>query len=300
MAEMVEQLVLGVVSMRRRVNSGFTLIELLVVIAIIAILAAILFPIFISARESARVTRCAANLANIGRALAMYRDDYDGRNCHIWQNGVRSPGGADDQGSFFWVITRYVGQKMDWSTPTGNENKDRNTVYKCPSAPWLKQQTQGTVTVDGKTYQIGIGARLNVGFAYTMNETNWNHGKFAAGGLKDCEFKRPSQIIFVGEGMGWVSYGIGYGDGKVINNNQISGPTTSGDGWNSINPAPDEVIPMVDRGPNGETGIGPRHGSWCKIYNLRVSHNGGTMFMFYDGHTKLLKVTKGLNWRVDI
>ncbi|MGQ9455333.1 MAG: type II secretion system protein [Armatimonadota bacterium] len=286
--------------MRTRSGRGFTLIELLVVIAIIAILAAILFPIFISARESARVTRCAANLSNIGRALAMYRDDYDGRNCHIWQNGVRSPGGADDQGSFFWVITRYVGQKMDWSTPTGNENKNRNTVYKCPSAPWLKQQTEGSVTVEGKTYQIGIGARLNVGFAYTMNETNWNHGKFAAGGLKDCEFKRPSQIIFVGERMGWVSYGIGYGDGKVIDNNQISGPTRSGDGWNSINPAPDEIIPMIDRGPNGETRIGPRHGSWCKIYNLRVSHNGGTMFMFYDGHIKLLKVTKGLNWRVDI
>ena len=272
------------------------MIELLVVIAIIAILAAILFPVFIAARESARVSRCIANFENIGRALGMYRDDWDGKNVHIWQNAGKSPGGCDDQGSFFWVVTRYVGQKMDWSTPSGNENKTRNNVYKCPTAPWLKQQTEGTA----QGYTIGIGSRVNVGFAYTLNETNWNHGKFAAGGLRDSEFRRPSQVIFVGEEMGWISYGIGYARGAPVDNNQLSGPTHSGDGWDSINPAPDEDIPMVDHGPAGQIGVGAKHGSWCKIYNLRVSHNGGTVFMFYDGHTKLMKSTKGRNWRVDI
>ena len=56
---------------------------------------------------------------------------------------------------------------------------------------------------------------------------------------------------------------------------------------------------MVDHGPSGQTGVGRYHGSWCKIYNLRVSHNGGSVFMFYDGHMKLMKTTKGRNWRVD-
>jgi general secretion pathway protein G len=60
---------------RRR---GFTLIELLVVIAIIAVLAGILFPVFASARGKARSTRCVANLKQIGNALSMYMDDYDG------------------------------------------------------------------------------------------------------------------------------------------------------------------------------------------------------------------------------
>src|SRR5205807_3210026 len=58
---------------------GFTLIELLVVIAIIAILAAILFPVFAQARELARKTTCTSNMRQIGMALYLYVQDYDAR-----------------------------------------------------------------------------------------------------------------------------------------------------------------------------------------------------------------------------
>src|SRR6266516_7867616 len=62
---------------RRRSGRGFTLIELLVVIAIIAILAAILFPVFAQARDSARQTTCLNNCKQLGTALQMYAQDYD-------------------------------------------------------------------------------------------------------------------------------------------------------------------------------------------------------------------------------
>jgi prepilin-type N-terminal cleavage/methylation domain-containing protein/prepilin-type processing-associated H-X9-DG protein len=67
-------------------KNGFTLIELLVVIAIIAILAAILFPVFAQAREKARQTSCLSNGKQIGLSLLMYVQDYDEIFPMLWQN----------------------------------------------------------------------------------------------------------------------------------------------------------------------------------------------------------------------
>jgi len=72
-------------------SRGFTLIELLVVIAIIAILAAILFPVFASAREKARQIDCTSNMKQLGLAYLQYIQDYD-ETCPIGYNGSYSYG----------------------------------------------------------------------------------------------------------------------------------------------------------------------------------------------------------------
>jgi prepilin-type N-terminal cleavage/methylation domain-containing protein len=90
--------------MNRR--KGFTLIELLVVIAIIAILAAILFPVFAKAREKARQISCASNEKQLGLGIIQYVQDYD----------ERFPDYAGDYG--------WAGQIYPYVKSTG--------VYKCP------------------------------------------------------------------------------------------------------------------------------------------------------------------------
>ena len=87
---------------------AFTLIELLVVIAVIAILAALLFPVFAQARERARMSACISNMRQIGHAMMMYVQDYDetfpydrfhggiaggygqkGQHTYVWKNAIR-------------------------------------------------------------------------------------------------------------------------------------------------------------------------------------------------------------------
>jgi len=78
------------VTTKSRTRYGFTLIELLVVIAIIAILAAILFPVFAKVREKARQTACLSNLKQIGLGEAQYEQDYDEQTT----NGINPYGGG--------------------------------------------------------------------------------------------------------------------------------------------------------------------------------------------------------------
>ncbi|MDR3708172.1 MAG: DUF1559 domain-containing protein [Capsulimonadaceae bacterium] len=85
-------------------KNGFTLIELLVVIAIIAILAAILFPVFATAREKARQTACASNEKQIGMAMMQYAQDYDDAFPQQYWNGTL---GKWVPASNYWLGTFY-------------------------------------------------------------------------------------------------------------------------------------------------------------------------------------------------
>lgn len=84
-------------------KEGFTLIELLVVIAIIALLAAILFPVFARARENARRTACQSNLKQIGLGIMQYTQDYDERLPTDWNFGA-----ADEASNWMARINPYV------------------------------------------------------------------------------------------------------------------------------------------------------------------------------------------------
>lgn len=96
-------------------KKAFTLIELLVVIAIIAILAAIIFPAFARVRERARCTHCINNLHQLGTAIDIYRDDYDGK----WPWAQRND-------SILWggkpflpdVMSGYVTERDLWQCPS--------------------------------------------------------------------------------------------------------------------------------------------------------------------------------------
>jgi len=146
---------------------AFTLIELLVVIAIIAILAAILFPVFAQAREKARQITCASNMKQLGLAVIQYTQDYDDVYPIGEIDGCQWGGGCSGgNGAYNWaqMISPYV-------KATG--------VYGCPDDPGGgTAQTQGSGALNWQ------GTWMGYKMSYAANGyQNWVAGNNYAGGL---------------------------------------------------------------------------------------------------------------------
>lgn len=200
--------------MRKR-SHGFTLIELLVVIAIIAILAAILFPIFASAKESATKAACANYLSQLGKAQLMYRDEYGDRlPLHFgWLSGQSWAGCAGDHCSYYLLLRKYT------RTKTGS--------FQCPKTTYppkyiTKNNQQVRLEVPGNypNWASGIwvitgdrAAYLKQRFGYTwldeFSVTSYAaffYPRNAGAARKDWDcfvvsgkYRRPSKIIYLFE-----------------------------------------------------------------------------------------------------
>ena len=107
--------------MQCRKSHGFTLIELLVVIAIIAILAAILFPVFARAREKARQASCQSNLKQLGLAAAMYRSDYDEKPAGAWCGYAKDNFGVTSRNWWAGLLMPYVKNVQLFVCPSSSQ-----------------------------------------------------------------------------------------------------------------------------------------------------------------------------------
>ncbi len=125
-----------------RSKTGFTLIELLVVIAIIAILAAILFPVFAQAREKARAISCVSNMKQISLGMLMYTQDNDETYCPYYSQlrYSRATGYVFSGADQYWpqLVSPYI-QKANGSLGGGQAAiSDLSGVFLCPDSPNVK------------------------------------------------------------------------------------------------------------------------------------------------------------------
>jgi len=238
----------------RTTQNGFTLIELLVVIAIIAILAAILFPVFQKVRENARRTACLSNIKQIGLAFIQYNNDNDER----FPTGVLTNGG--------YVGSGWAGEIYTYVKSTG--------VYHCPddSAP---QSVVNGVTLYPISYAFNTGS-VGATLADFDGPTDTVILDEVTGG-SGVNIPDPQEAGSPYKSPMDFSDSIVYAD---INNNTSNGNKiykyTTGRLANTN--VPHSANSLTSIAPDGTETPGPRH-------------TDGANWLMEDGHAKYLRAT---------
>jgi prepilin-type N-terminal cleavage/methylation domain-containing protein/prepilin-type processing-associated H-X9-DG protein len=170
---------------RRSSHNGFTLIELLVVIAIIAILAAILFPVFARARENARRASCQSNLKQIGLGFAQYYQDYDEKMPGTGPLGKFVGTGAGTNGQWMQGPAGVACTNNAPCLPADgalNPYTKSTQIFICPSDTNGRQRSLSySMNIDCDSKSIAAATQTSVTILAVDESASLNDGQFIFG-----------------------------------------------------------------------------------------------------------------------
>ena len=240
-----------------RTGAAFTLIELLVVIAIIAILAAILFPVFAQAREKARQTACLSNTKQIGTGIMMYTQDYDETLPGAAYGGVPGTSVNDLQNpKWMDVIQPYV---------------KNDQMFNCPS-------DSGKKYVSLSTNPARTGGTNPPGGSYLLNSAYWSGtAQTSPAGLAMASIEQPADTIYASEGVSVVNNQFYWSNGAAAPALPLQ-PLTANNSFGMDTKANPPYFGYQD--------------SSGRKYLFAGRHSGLGNIVFCDGHAKAMQVSK--------
>jgi prepilin-type N-terminal cleavage/methylation domain-containing protein/prepilin-type processing-associated H-X9-DG protein len=264
--------------MQQRRLSGFTLIELLVVIAIIAILAAILFPVFAQAREKARAISCASNIRQLGTAVLMYTQDSD----ETFPTGLQTNWWAC---TWAYILEPYVKDVAAFECPDDPHLPQLGELWGSPEMSYgangLIAQGESQVYPGGPGAKIGGNPQWNQMIGVMGVAQSWTGTDLKGGAQPDAAVNFPAATIMLADKVN-IEAPDGAAASTFAGNSYVFGPSclfTGVEWWDSSGNGED--IPDATRTPTTD------------IYNNKGQNGGVTAihqaranFCFVDGHVK--------------
>jgi len=266
-------------SKRRR---AFTLIELLVVIAIIAILAAILFPVFAQARAKARQTTCLSNLKELGLGESMYKQDYDesysfwnwGNSADVHCGAPNAAGCGHFESVWFNGIYPYIKNFGIYECPSSN---DESTLLQNGIWAWTHHADQVNLVPDFWNHVVSYG----------MSEPLESGGYCGGHACKDADTDREAEsMLFADSNVGLTTcWRPNRADPKdplhhyIIS--RVAYPNAPGNCW--ANGATCGAA-QVDLGDYASQ-LNPNF----TTFDQQARHQGGNNLVFCDGHAKFAR-----------
>jgi prepilin-type N-terminal cleavage/methylation domain-containing protein/prepilin-type processing-associated H-X9-DG protein len=256
--------------MKSRNTRGFTLIELLVVIAIIAILAAILFPVFAQARERARAVSCLSNSKQIGTGLMMYVQDYDETMPASFAINPPINGGQRGEIPFDSQLMPYIKNDQLFGCPSDAATRGAAVLGNLWDGKYAGRVTKRSYGYVGATY---TQERANSGGSQPDPNTGmsqWQNGNALAA------IDAPAETIAITES--WATENGG-------SDSNMGGPWgsmfTDCDAWKLAG----RKVPA--QGPIDQHA--PCSGAWTSNRLPMKGHFDSGNYMFADGHAKQLR-----------